>query len=100
MKLLEIFYLNFALFPEDKLTSGLLLDIYPIPFAKKGKMGYKILLYQQSAASLADIENKTKLFINQTRAERRLKVYALNVTTDDIQFFILLLLLYRYSQIF
>ncbi|MDB9429537.1 hypothetical protein PN482_11695 [Microcystis aeruginosa CS-555/01A07] len=40
-------------------------------------------LYNKSAGSLADVKNDVKSFINKTRGEGALKIYALGVITGD-----------------
>ena len=65
------------------LTSDLLPDIYPIPLIEKGEVGDRTLLYEKSSGSLADIKDEIKAFVDKTRGEGGLKVYALGVITGD-----------------
>ena len=67
---------------------GLTSTLFPIgnlglPLIKKGEVEKIVPLYNESAGSLADIKNDVKSFVDKTRAEGGLKVYALGVITGD-----------------
>uniref|UniRef100_UPI00312B8540 hypothetical protein n=1 Tax=Microcoleus sp. CAWBG640 TaxID=2841653 RepID=UPI00312B8540 len=67
---------------------GLTSTLFPIgnfglPLIKKGEVEKIVPLYNESAGSLADIKNDVKSFIDKTRGEGGLKVYALGVITGD-----------------
>ncbi|QLE56316.1 Calx-beta domain-containing protein [Nostoc sp. TCL26-01] len=78
------------LFPTLKIDLGLGLTstLFPIgdlglPLVKKGEVEKIVPLYNKSAGSLADVKNDVKAFIDKTRGEGALKVYALGVITGD-----------------
>jgi hypothetical protein len=82
--------INKILHPTLKLDLGfgLTSTLFPIgnfglPLIKKGEVEKIVPLYNESAGSLADIKNDVKSFIDKTRGEGGLKVYALGVITGD-----------------
>ncbi|MFY7883211.1 MAG: hypothetical protein ACOVOV_00050, partial [Dolichospermum sp.] len=67
---------------------GLTSTLFPIgdlglPLIKKGEVEKIVPLYNKSAGSLADVKNDVKSFIDKTRGEGALKIYALGVITGD-----------------
>jgi hypothetical protein len=69
---------------EFGLTSTLLpVGNLGLPLIKKGELEKSVPLYNKSAGSLADIKNDVKSFVDKTRAEGGLKVYALGVITGS-----------------
>ncbi len=78
------------LFPTLSINLGLGLTstLFPIgdlglPLIKKGEVEKIVPLYNKSAGSLADVKNDVKSFIDKTRGEGALKIYALGVITGD-----------------
>jgi hypothetical protein len=78
------------LYPTLKLDLGfgLTSTLLPVgnlglPLIKKGELEKSVPLYNKSAGSLADIKNDVKSFVDKTRAEGGLKVYALGLITGS-----------------
>ncbi|NCS04263.1 MAG: hypothetical protein GPJ06_20190, partial [Microcystis aeruginosa G13-11] len=78
------------LFPTLTIDLGLGLTstLFPIgnlglPLIKKGEVEKIVPLYNKSAGSLADVKNDVKAFIDKTKGEGGLKIYALGVITGD-----------------
>jgi muconolactone delta-isomerase len=75
---------NFGLSLGFGLTSTLFpIGNFGLPLIKEGEVQKMVPLFNKDAGSLADIKNDVNSFVDKTRGEGGLKVYALGIITGD-----------------